>query len=197
MTRRNRVGLISLGIAAAGFLFVTFQPWLPLDRLVIFRGLTVRGLLSAFFDASLVGALADWFAITALFRSPLGIRLPHTDILARNQEAIAEAVPRFLGSFVKEDTIARELAGVDFAGNVERLVADPGARGELNDLLRSRLAALLSAAIRNGGEPSEGFAAGVREVLGLVGERVDPAPAVSSLIQWAHREGVDQRLFSL
>ena len=139
MTRRNRIGLISLAIAAVGFLVVTFQPWIRLESVVVFRGLSLRSLLSAFFDASLVGALADWFAVTALFRSPLGIPLPHTDILARNQEAVAEAVPRFLSSFVREETIAGELAAVDFAGNVERLLADPGSRGELNELVRSRL----------------------------------------------------------
>ena len=79
---RNRIGLISLVIAAAGFLFVTFQPWIRLERVILFGTLNLRLLLSAFFDASLVGALADWFAVSALFRNPLGVPLPHTDILA-------------------------------------------------------------------------------------------------------------------
>ena len=116
---RNRIGIISLGAAFAGFLLVTFQPWLALDSVWLFRGLSLRGLLSAFFDASLVGALADWFAVTALFRSPLGIRLPHTDILARNKDAIAEAVPRFLTSFVSEERIAEQLGTIDFGDKVE------------------------------------------------------------------------------
>ncbi|HET6452629.1 MAG TPA: DUF445 family protein [Spirochaetia bacterium] len=195
MRSRNRIGLVSLAVAAAGFLFVTFQPWFPLERVALFRGLSLRTLLSSFFDASLVGALADWFAVSALFRSPLGIRLPHTDILARNQAAIADAVPRFLGSFVSEQTIGAELSGVDFAGNVERLLADAGARGELHDLVRSRLQALLAAAVRDGGEPSEGFAAGVREVVRLLAERVDAASAASALIRWALDNEVDQRIF--
>jgi len=87
--RRNRVGTISLLSALAGFLFVMFQPWLPLDRLVLYNALSLKSLLAAFFDASLVGALADWFAVTALFRNPLGVRLRHTDIIAKNKDTIA------------------------------------------------------------------------------------------------------------
>src|SRR5208283_1690297 len=116
---RNRIGIISLGGAFAGFLLVTFQPWLALDSVRIFPGLSLRGLLSAFFDASLVGALADWFAVTALFKRPLGIKLPHTDILARNKDVIAEAVPRFLTSFVSEERIAGQLGTIDFGAKVE------------------------------------------------------------------------------
>ena len=88
---RNRIGLISLVAAAAGFLFVTFQPWLALEHVRLFGSLNLHTLLTAFFDASLVGALADWFAIAALFRNPLGVRLPHTNILEKNKDAIAEA----------------------------------------------------------------------------------------------------------
>ena len=128
MKQRNRIGVISLVGALAGFLFVMFQPWIALDRLMILRSLSLKGLLAAFFNASLVGALADWFAVSALFTSPLGIKLPHTDILARNKDAIAEAVPRFLTSFVSEEKIVVELGKVDFAAKVEALVARGDAR---------------------------------------------------------------------
>src|SRR5208283_3262969 len=160
---RNRIGIISLGAAFAGFLLVTFQPWLALDSVWLFRGLSLRGLLSAFFDASLVGALADWFAVTALFRSPLGIRLPHTDILARNKDAIAEAVPRFLTSFVSEERIAAELGVVDFAGKVVNLIQEGAGRDEINELLRGRLSALIAGSGGADGSRGQGIRVFVRE----------------------------------
>ncbi|MGO9307644.1 MAG: DUF445 family protein [Spirochaetia bacterium] len=193
-TGRNRIGILSLAAAFAGFLFVTFQPWIGLGRVFLFGGLSLRTLLAAFFDASLVGALADWFAVTALFRSPLGIRMPHTDILARNKNAIAEAVPRFLTSFVTEERMTAELSTVDFAGKFEVLLDKEGARNRLNDFLRARLASLLASVVRPGGEPSTGAVALVREIIVYAGERVDPASAACALIRWGQREGLVARL---
>jgi len=43
----------------------------------------------AFAEAAMVGALADWYAVTALFRRPLGLPIPHTQIIPRNKERIA------------------------------------------------------------------------------------------------------------
>jgi uncharacterized membrane-anchored protein YjiN (DUF445 family) len=191
---RNHIGILSLGAAFAGFLFVTFQPWVGLERVFLFGGLSLRTLLSAFFDASLVGALADWFAVTALFRSPFGIRLPHTDILARNKNAIAEAVPRFLTSFVIEERIAAELGAVDFAGKFERLLEPGAARDGINDFLRARIAALLANVVQPGGEPSESFTEVVREIIAYAGESFDAASAAGALIRWGQRDGVAERL---
>ena len=44
----------------------------------------------------MVGGLADWFAVTALFRHPLGLPIPHTNLIARNQARIAEGVARYI-----------------------------------------------------------------------------------------------------
>jgi uncharacterized membrane-anchored protein YjiN (DUF445 family) len=191
---RNRIGSLSLIGALVGFLLVTFQPWLPLDRILLFHGLSLKGLLSAFFDASLVGALADWFAIAALFRDPLGVRLPHTNILAKNKDAIAEAVPRFLTSFVSEDRIASELGSVDFAGKVEKLIQGGAAREEVNEFLRSRLSALIAGYGGAAGSRGQGTRVLVREVLQLAGDKVDMAGVFSSALGWARREGLDSRI---
>ena len=48
------------------------------------------GFVRAFAEAAMVGALADWFAVTALFRHPLGIPIPHTAIIPRNKDRIGE-----------------------------------------------------------------------------------------------------------
>jgi uncharacterized membrane-anchored protein YjiN (DUF445 family) len=194
---KNRFGLYSLVAAAVGFLFVTFQPWVPLEHVVLFRGLNLRSLLTAFFDASLVGALADWFAVSALFRHPIGIPLPHTNILAKNREAIAEAVPRFLGSFVNEETIAAELGAVDFAGKVEAVLTNAAARTEIIEFLRVRLMALFAAASApNGGGPSDSFKMIVGEMAMFAARRVDPAAVVGSFIQWGMKQGLDAPIIS-
>lgn len=54
------------------------------------------GYAKAFAEAAMVGALADWFAVTALFRRPLGLPIPHTAILPRNQHRIADELGRFI-----------------------------------------------------------------------------------------------------
>ena len=46
--------------------------------------------ISAFSEAAMVGALADWFAVVALFRHPLGVPIPHTAIIPQNKERIAD-----------------------------------------------------------------------------------------------------------
>jgi uncharacterized membrane-anchored protein YjiN (DUF445 family) len=63
-----------------------------------------RDLLRVFFEASLVGGLADWFAITALFAHPFSIPIPHTAIIQTNKERIARSIAHFIGNniLVKE-----------------------------------------------------------------------------------------------
>lgn len=191
-TRRNRIGTISLLAALAGFLFVMFQPWIPLDRFILYNALSLKGLLAAFFDASLVGALADWFAVTALFRNPLGVKLRHTDIIAKNKDAIAEAVPRFLTSFVSEQKIAVELENVDFGGKVQKLIGEGGSREEIHDFVRTRLSSLLAGYKEGSG--AEGLTILMREILAFVGNRLDTASAFASFLNWARRERLDERI---
>ncbi|HEV2043799.1 MAG TPA: DUF445 family protein, partial [Sphingomicrobium sp.] len=52
--------------------------------------------VKAFAEAGMVGGLADWFAVTALFRHPLGLPIPHTAIIPRNKDRIGEALANFL-----------------------------------------------------------------------------------------------------
>src|SRR5437899_5460877 len=63
------------------------------------------GYIRATAEASLVGGLADWFAVTALFRHPLGLPIPHTAIVARRKDHIG----RILGNFVQNHFLSREV----------------------------------------------------------------------------------------
>src|ERR687890_694073 len=55
--------------------------------------------VKSFAEAAMVGGLADWFAVTALFRPPLGLPIPHTAIIPRNKDRIGET----LASFIREN----------------------------------------------------------------------------------------------
>lgn len=67
--------------------------------------------LNAFAEAAMVGALADWFAVTALFRYPLGIPIPHTAIVPRRKDEIADSLGLFVREHFLEETPLREHLG--------------------------------------------------------------------------------------
>ncbi|USK72203.1 DUF445 domain-containing protein [Peribacillus asahii] len=69
-----------------------------------FEGSLWSGLLHGGFEAGLVGGLADWFAVTALFRRPLGLPIPHTALLPNNRKRMSNA----LVSVVKNDWLSKE-----------------------------------------------------------------------------------------
>jgi uncharacterized membrane-anchored protein YjiN (DUF445 family) len=110
--RRNRlIATLLLGAMATLFISTTLaaQP-----------GFWIR-LVRATAEAALVGGLADWFAVTALFRQPLGLPIPHTAILPRNKDRIGEGLALFIErNFLSPDILRAKLRSIDPA----RLVAD-------------------------------------------------------------------------
>jgi uncharacterized membrane-anchored protein YjiN (DUF445 family) len=85
------------------------------------------GYVRATAEASMVGALADWFAVTALFRHPLGLPIPHTAIIPRKKDQIGES----LGTFVQENFLTRavveeKLTTIDVPGRLGGFLAAPG-----------------------------------------------------------------------
>ncbi|MBJ6750666.1 DUF445 domain-containing protein [Geomonas anaerohicana] len=69
------------------------------------HGTGAWGWIAAFAEAAMVGALADWFAVVALFRHPLGLPIPHTAIVAEKKESIADN----MGRFIQEKFLATEV----------------------------------------------------------------------------------------
>ncbi|QBE67295.1 DUF445 domain-containing protein [Pseudoduganella lutea] len=83
------------------------------------------GFVAAFAEAAMVGGLADWFAVTALFRHPLGLPIPHTAIIPRNKDRIGANIAEFLEhNFITPDVVRNELKDVDLAGIGARWLAD-------------------------------------------------------------------------
>jgi uncharacterized membrane-anchored protein YjiN (DUF445 family) len=84
------------------------------------------GFVRATAEASLVGGLADWFAVTALFRQPLGIPIPHTAIVKRQKDRIARVLGTFVQNhFLTREVIAQRLRSLDLAQRIGEWLADP------------------------------------------------------------------------
>jgi uncharacterized membrane-anchored protein YjiN (DUF445 family) len=77
-------------------------------------------------EAGMVGALADWFAVTALFRHPLGIPIPHTAIIPTRKDEIGKGLGAFVqGNFLSADVIAEKVRNAGVACQVGEWLADP------------------------------------------------------------------------
>ena len=117
-----KLAATSLLVAMAAVFFITRQleptyPWL--------------GWVKAFAEAAMVGGLADWFAVTALFRHPLGLPIPHTAIIPRNKDRIGEALASFLrDNFLITGVIARRMRNIDIAGAAGRFLRTPEGEGD-------------------------------------------------------------------
>ena len=91
--------------------------------------------VAAFAEAAMVGALADWFAVVALFRHPLGVPIPHTAIIANKKETIAENLAQFIeDKFLATEVLIAKLKELNPAGLLSRYLtsrhnADTLARG--------------------------------------------------------------------
>jgi uncharacterized membrane-anchored protein YjiN (DUF445 family) len=82
------------------------------------------GYVQAMAEASMVGALADWFAVTALFRHPLGLKIPHTAIIPRKKDALGENLGDFVGAnFLAEVVVADKLHRVGVSARLGNWLA--------------------------------------------------------------------------
>lgn len=79
------------------------------------------GFLRAIFEAATIGAMADWFAVVALFRHPMGLPIPHTAILPNNKSRVADSLANFIeSSFLTEEQLGPKIRGMDYAGMASR-----------------------------------------------------------------------------
>ncbi len=105
----------------------------------------VWGFVNAAAEAAMIGAIADWFAVTALFRHPLRLPVPHTAIIPRRKVALGQSLERFVAdNFLTEETARSRFAAADVPRRVGRWLAQPqhSARvvAELSPLTRRVLA---------------------------------------------------------
>src|SRR5687768_8152151 len=157
------------------------------------------GFIRAFAEAAMVGGIADWFAVTALFRHPLGLPIPHTAIIPRNKDRIGDALATFLrDNFLTPSVVARRMRSVDVAGAVGRFLASPPSEGRLRQGGSRLLADILEALDEEklGGMVKSAVAARMRaiEISPLLGQTMAAAiteerhvPVVDAIVTWAGR----------
>ncbi len=101
-------------------------------------------LLQAAAKAGLVGGLADWFAVTALFRRPMGLPIPHTAIIPRQKERLGRGLGRFVANHVfTEAEVGRVMARIDVASILRRVLEDPAATRPAAEALAASIPRLL------------------------------------------------------
>ncbi|WP_114857430.1 DUF445 domain-containing protein [Azospirillum brasilense] len=116
LRRMKMVATGALAAAAAGYVGLTFVPG---DGLFL-------GAARAATEAATVGGLADWFAVVALFRRPLGLPIPHVALLPNNKDRIGRSLGRFVRDhFIDPDDIARKAAEADFPGQFAAWLDSP------------------------------------------------------------------------
>ncbi|WP_425540938.1 DUF445 domain-containing protein [Streptomyces coeruleorubidus] len=105
------------------------------------------GYVAAAAEAGMVGALADWFAVTALFRHPLGIPIPHTAIIPTKKDQLGVSLGEFVGeNFLSEDVVRQRLRAVGIGSRLGAWLAVPEhadrVTAELSTALRGALTVL-------------------------------------------------------
>ena len=192
------IGLLRMRRAATGLLLVmaaVFFAARALDALS-----PVFGFVRAFAEAAMVGGLADWFAVTALFRHPLGLPIPHTAIIPRNKDRIGTTLAAFLrDNFLIPGVVARRMRRVDVAGAAGRWLANPpGGDGRLRRGAASLAAHVLEAfdQQRLGGMVKAGIGQRLRalDVSPLLGQALTAAiaedrhlPLLDGIVRWGAR----------
>jgi uncharacterized membrane-anchored protein YjiN (DUF445 family) len=159
--------------------------------------------INAFAEAAMVGGLADWFAVTALFRHPLGLPIPHTAIIPENKDRIADTMAAFLReNFLTPAVVARRMSGMNVAKATGEFLAASPERGGVDERSRitSGAAELLAEVLesldpdRLGNQVRSGLAAQLAklDVAPLAGRMIESAmtdkrhqPLIDGFVRWA------------
>ena len=157
------------------------------------------GFAEAFAEAAMVGGLADWFAVTALFRRPLGLPIPHTAIIPENKDRIADTMAAFLQeNFLTPQVVARRMHNMNLAAAAGEFLTDPAR--EAGTRIRSGASQLFADILESldpehmGGQVRAGLKAQLAklEIAPLLGRMLSAAiadnrhlPLLDSFIRWA------------
>jgi uncharacterized membrane-anchored protein YjiN (DUF445 family) len=147
------------------------------------------GYVRAFAEAAMIGALADWFAVTALFRYPLGIPIPHTAIIPHRKDQIGRSLGEFVeGNFLTQEVLAERLAQARVGERLGSWLSRPAnaarAGDAVADLLKGTLEVLDDKQVQEGLEK-------------VVRARIDATPAaplVGRIVAVSVEGGHHQRL---
>ena len=147
------------------------------------------GYVAAFSEAAMVGALADWFAVVALFRHPLGLPIPHTAIIPSNKDRIGENLATFIcANFLGTEQVLEKLRGFRAGDRLAGWLAAPAHAEQV----AAHLGALLAHALRAlDDEPVKRF---FRSTVLARLDRVDSTRLIGELLDLLTTDGRHQRV---
>jgi uncharacterized membrane-anchored protein YjiN (DUF445 family) len=121
----RRRDLLRMKAGATGLLVIAAVIYVIVRTVETESSPTWLGFVRAAAEAGMVGGLADWFAVTALFRHPLRLPIPHTAIIPTRKDALGRSLGAFVGTnFLSEQVIRDRLRRVDVAGRVGEWLRD-------------------------------------------------------------------------
>jgi uncharacterized membrane-anchored protein YjiN (DUF445 family) len=169
-------------LAATLALFVVAKWLLPVHP--------VFGFIAAFAEAATIGGLADWYAVVALFKRPLGLPIPHTAIIQSNQARIADKLGEFIQvHFLEAGPVEAKLNEIDFGSFVADWLRD---RKRSDDLARFALRLLPEAFSAT---ESSGLMTFIIRRMSSQLQAIDLAPLAAGTLRGFVAEGRHQVLF--
>jgi len=138
-------GVRRMKLIATGFLVLATITYV-LARWAESRGAgTWAGYVQAAAEAGMVGAIADWFAVTALFRRPLGLPIPHTAIIPTRKDALGRNLGEFVGeNFLSDAVVRQRLTRIEVSRRAGEWLAAPGHAERVTDQLGAAARAALT-----------------------------------------------------
>jgi uncharacterized membrane-anchored protein YjiN (DUF445 family) len=149
------------------------------------------GWLHAFAEAGMVGAIADWFAVVALFRHPMGIPIPHTAIIPKRKNEIGENLARFVADhFLHPDVVRAKLESANLASKTAKWLKSPAGHERVLDLALRVIQWVLGAMHEDR----------VRHFIGRIGNRqlagINLAPLLGRTLDWLVQDGRHQEVLT-
>ncbi|MBR0685551.1 DUF445 domain-containing protein [Bradyrhizobium manausense] len=179
---RRVKALATLVLASTLALFVAAKWLLPVHP--------VFGFIAAFAEAATIGGLADWYAVVALFKRPLGLPIPHTAIIQSNQARIADKLGEFIQvHFLEAGPVEAKLNEIDFGSFVADWLRD---RKRSDDLARFALRLLPEAVSAT---ESSGLMTFIIRRMSSQLQAIDLAPLAAGTLRGFVAEGRHQILF--
>jgi uncharacterized membrane-anchored protein YjiN (DUF445 family) len=149
------------------------------------------GWIHAFAEAGMVGALADWFAVVALFKYPLGLPIPHTAIIPNRKDDIGESMAEFVAEhFLHPEVVRQKLVSVNLAVNMSRWLQTRRGRERVVSFALSTLKWMIGAL------HEERVRSFIKRLSGRYVSRVQLAPLIGKTLEWLVEGGRHQQLFT-
>ncbi|WP_379128287.1 DUF445 domain-containing protein [Paenibacillus sp. sgz500958] len=173
--RSKHLASISLALMACGFLVTLFLP----ENLAVI-------LLRGGFEAGLVGGIADWFAVTALFRHPMGLPIPHTSLLLKNRDKIVQSlISAMENELLNKESIEKKLRNIRIVSIGSALLTRLFARKKARIEMLEQAAAFIERL------PAEQAVPYLQKVIAGYVREADLGTAADSIITKLMNEGKD------